>query len=301
MAATLYPAPEHQTFTMGDNPAKVLLIHGFPGTPWEVRHIGRVLAGNGWEAFGPLLPGFGPSIETLGQRHAGEWLEFISDRLRLLRNGSGEGPLAVVGFSMGGGLATILAAQEEIDALVLINPFSGLPLPVRSALPLVTRALRYYRPFWRANFDDPWTRQVIGRVLPDLDVDDLNDQELLRREVKIPLSAIEQVQSVGGLAWDAAPHVHAPTLIVQGTRDTVVPALRTRRFSKRFAGPLRYVEVPGRHPLVWPHQSGYREMIDEVTGFLDPTNLAASKPATPFGQRKTASATRPPHGPELRH
>jgi len=38
-----YNTPEHQPFTLGDGSAVALLIHGFPGTPAEVRPLAEAL------------------------------------------------------------------------------------------------------------------------------------------------------------------------------------------------------------------------------------------------------------------
>src|SRR4051812_37684120 len=43
----------------------VLLLHGFTGSPWEVRPLGESLAARGYHAFAPRLPGHGTSPEAM--------------------------------------------------------------------------------------------------------------------------------------------------------------------------------------------------------------------------------------------
>lgn len=251
---------------MGRSRRRALLIHGFPGTPWELRAVGAHLVRLGFEVHCPLLPGFGPHIESLGERSWHDWEEAVEEACRLTRQEAEE--LLVVGYSMGGALAMRLALREEVDRLVLINPFSGLGFPLGILLPLVAPFLRSYRPFGSADFSDPWTREVVGRVLPDLDVDDLTWQQRLRNEVKLPVRAIEQVRRLGVAAWRAAPQIDVPALVVQGEADAVVPASRTRRLADRLGGPVVLREAPAAgHVLIWPEKPGHSRLIREIERF----------------------------------
>ena len=57
--------PEHETFTLPGGRPAALLLHGFLGTPAEMRGLGEALHEQGWTVYAPLLPGFGSDIETL--------------------------------------------------------------------------------------------------------------------------------------------------------------------------------------------------------------------------------------------
>jgi carboxylesterase len=262
----LYPAPEHRPFVLGRSSRRALLVHGFPGTPWEVRAIAEVLMELGFEAHAPLLPGFGPQIGTLGQRGRSDWERSVRRAYDLVAPGASE--LLLVGYSMGAALVTRMAATTRSDRLILINPFTGVGFPYSVLLPVLVPLLRSYRPYLWADFDDELLREVLGRILPDLDVDDLTTRQRLRREVKVPLRSLEQARRVGAAAWVAAPTVRVPTLVVQGSNDPVVPPGRTRRFVRRLGGSVRSLEVPGGHALVWPGKPGHDEMVGEVRAFL---------------------------------
>lgn len=289
-----YPGPEHRAFTVGRSSKRVLLIHGFPGTPWEVRALGELLAANGYQAHAPLLPGFGPEIHQLADRRRNDWEAGVEAALRGLLPGARR--LIVVGYSMGGALAVRLAARrslaDSLDRLVLINPFSGLELPVGPLLSLITNFVSSYRPFVRADFDDPAVREVLGRILPDLDVDDLSWRERVRHEVRVPLRAVDEVVRLGTAAWREAPRTRLPTLVVQGQEDEVIPPRRTRRLADRLGGPVRLVESSGGHVLVWPGKPGHEELKRSLLDFLEPgrgecwsaTTASREEPAEPLAR-----------------
>ncbi len=56
----LFQGEEHQPFHWVAGPPAALLVHGFPGTPAELRPLGQALYEAGWTVSAPLLPGFGP-------------------------------------------------------------------------------------------------------------------------------------------------------------------------------------------------------------------------------------------------
>ena len=63
-----FQGDEHQPFHWNGGQPAALLVHGFPGTPAEMRPLGTALHQAGWTVYGPLLPGFGPDIVTLFER-----------------------------------------------------------------------------------------------------------------------------------------------------------------------------------------------------------------------------------------
>ncbi|HWN69404.1 MAG TPA: hypothetical protein VNM90_17305, partial [Haliangium sp.] len=57
----------------GNNDVGVLCVHGFTGTPFEVRHLGRRLNEGGFTVSGPALPGHTTSIDELDQTTWRDW------------------------------------------------------------------------------------------------------------------------------------------------------------------------------------------------------------------------------------
>ena len=110
----------------------VLLLHGFGDTPQTLRLLARRLAKSGYGVFVPLLPGHGRTMQAFRRSRADEWIEAARESLYLMR--ARYATVSIVGLSMGGALAVIIASGASgIASLVLIAPYLGMPLPLRIA------------------------------------------------------------------------------------------------------------------------------------------------------------------------
>ena len=244
-----FQGPEHLPFRLGDGPAAVLMIHGFGGTPAELRGLGEIFAGHGWHAQALLLPGFGADIANLERTHAQDWFDAVRTAWQALR--SEYNPCVLLGFSMGAAIALHIAAEVTPDRMILAAPFWRLPGFMNGILPAVAWLNPKIRPFKRANFNDPRLRQFLERLLPGINLDNPAEQEYIRRELSIPVRTINEIRKMGQEACRAAPHIHTPTLVLQGLQDMVVQPASTRRLVGRLPSPLTtYYEVPGTHDFL---------------------------------------------------
>jgi len=109
----------------GANSNGVLLLHGFGDTPQTLRLLAEHLHAAGFGVRAPLLPGHGRSAQEFTRSRRGHWLDFARYELANFRERYSS--VAIVGLSMGGAIACLLAAENpEIRALVLIAPYLGM-------------------------------------------------------------------------------------------------------------------------------------------------------------------------------
>src|SRR5262249_59907002 len=85
----------------------VLVLHGFTGTPFEVRPLGERLAKRGLTVVGPVIPGHCTTPQALGETSWRDWQAGAAAALDGLRARCDR--IAVAGLSMGGLLAARLA------------------------------------------------------------------------------------------------------------------------------------------------------------------------------------------------
>ena len=99
----------------------VLMVHGFVGTVNNFENFPYRIAEEGYHVRAMRLPGHGTKPSDMKSVTADSLYEAVRDEYRAMRTRHER--VAVIGHSMGGTLATILASQEEVDAIVLCAPF----------------------------------------------------------------------------------------------------------------------------------------------------------------------------------
>jgi len=190
-----------------DDAPAVLLLHGFGDTPQTLRALGEHLATEGWLVRAPLLPGHGRTIRELAASRADDWIAHARAELGALH--ARHRTVALCGLSMGGALATILAADAPwLPALVLIAPYvemSALPRRLSRVNALWSIATVYVRSRGERSIEDPVERARAlghGLVTPRL---------------------VAELARVVRRAREAAPRVTAPTLVIQSRGDNRTP------------------------------------------------------------------------------
>lgn len=261
----LFEGIEHQPFTWAGGQPAALLVHGFPGTPAELRPLGASLHQLGWTVHGPLLPGFGPEIGTLFERRHAEWVDAVHNALNNLRQT--HHPVLLVGYSMGAALALQVAVAQPPSGLILLAPFWKFGNWWQQVVGFLLKPfLRRMRPFLKADFSDPEVRRNVSNFLSGVNLDDPDVQQALR-ELSVPVSIFEQLHHVGQAAYRQAGRAALPTLVIQGLQDEVSRLPYTRRLLQRLPGPLQYMEVNVGHDLVNPERQSWRQIEQTVQLF----------------------------------
>jgi carboxylesterase len=273
-----YQTPEHQPFLWrGHNATAALLVHGFPGTPAEMRPAAQALHDTGMTVQGLLLPGFGPQFSEIARYNQADWAQAVRNALTALQ--AQYSKVILVGNSVGAALALQVAAQQALAGLILFAPFWRSANPwLDRVFPVARHFIRQLRPFQRADFNDPPLRAVIQRIAPDADLDDAAVQAAIRA-LGLPVATLGQVRRAGQLGYQAAPQVKAPVLVLQGTQDIVALPGYTRRLAARLPHLAGYVEVEGDHELsraqsrAWPLLTA---LIQQFAANLEMTSEAVT-------------------------
>ncbi len=253
-----FAGSEHAPFMWQGKGCAALLIHGFPGSPAEMRPLGAVLKQNGWTVQGLTLPGLGNDIETLDSRTYHDWIVAVRRAAQELRES--HPAVILVGYSMGGALALCEAVDEPPLGLVLLAPFWTLGEGFFKLLwPGIRLVFRRVKPLKHADFSSKEVRHGLQRMFASIDLDDPQIQQALRRTT-VSLNAIEQIRKLGYRAFSRAPRLDVSTLVIQGDRDRVVPATRTKRLVSLFANPPHYLEVHAGHDIVDPASGAWGEV-----------------------------------------
>lgn len=215
----------------GDRAA--LLLHGFGDTPQTVERLAAALHARGWTVRAPLLPGHGRTLDAFHASRGAEWTATARRAFEELR--ARHERVAIVGLSMGGALATTLAASvgDRAVALVLLAPF----LRVAPSGRLLTALW----PLWSL-----WRAWVPGDAASSIH-DPVARRESLGYGVSSP-RALRELRGIVDGAGEATHRLQLPTLVVHSRTDYRIPEADAERAFARVGAPekaLRWVERSG--------------------------------------------------------
>ena len=95
-------------------------MHGFGDTPQTLQYLADDLFAHGYDVRAPLLPGHGRTLSVFDATSHMEWIAAAKAELMAMR--ARYGWVGVCGLSMGGALATIIAAEvRDIPSLVHVS------------------------------------------------------------------------------------------------------------------------------------------------------------------------------------
>jgi carboxylesterase len=181
----------------------VLLLHGFGDSPQSIAFLAKRLYERGFAVYAPLLPGHGRTLRDFRASGEAEWIAEARRALDSLRERDER--VAIVGLSMGGALAALLASEErDLRALVLLAPYLEPPRSVR-AMALAAPAAGLLLPYMRGG--DP--RSIYD---PEAHAAALSYRAVSPR-------SIAQLVRVTDRARSRLPQVRVPTLYVQSRED----------------------------------------------------------------------------------
>ncbi len=222
-----------------------LCIHGYTGSPTEIEPLVRYLqAETDWEFSVPTLPGHGEELHLRGHYYQ-EWI--AAAELALLDLKRHHDIILIIGFSMGGMIASYLAAKYEVERLVLLSAalkYISFPQLVKDTFGIVTDA-------WKGSL--------------------LENQLFVRYKAKVTqthfLSSFEFMKCVE-FTKPYLQHVKCPTLIMQGQMDGTVPSKAANFLEQEIgASHKEVVFLPNSKHLVC-HDNDRDTLCEKVWHFL---------------------------------
>jgi len=192
--------PYAEPFCLKSGPIAFLLLHGFTGTPYEMRELGQRLAEAGYTSLGVCLAG-----------HATRWQDLVNTTWRDWFNSALAGyeqlvgqseAVFVAGLSMGAALALHLAAHRPVSGVV------GMSTPLQASL-----RQRLMIPFARIR---PYVMKRNGSSILDPTAKALHPTY-----DRIPLRPAASLADLLDHLWDDLPEVRTPVLLIHSRQDPV--------------------------------------------------------------------------------
>ncbi|HWJ02680.1 MAG TPA: alpha/beta fold hydrolase [Verrucomicrobiae bacterium] len=173
-----------------------LLVHGFTGSPSEMRPMGQFLADQGHTVLGVRLQGHGTNLEEMAQTGWNEWYRSVEHAYIELAEQCSR--VFVIGLSMGGLLALHSALEYPAAGVVAINS----PIYLLNHKAIFAPLLRYVLPF----SEKKDYHVVEGHFAYD----------------KVPVNCLQSLLNLIRMVKKELPMTCAPLLVLQSEQDEVV-------------------------------------------------------------------------------
>jgi esterase/lipase len=194
----------------------VLVIHGFAGGTYDEEPISNYLQLNGYDVFQFTLPGHEKMMFNKITKE--DWINSCKEHLDMLIYNK-YNYICVLGHSMGGVLASILASEyKEVKKLVLVAP-----------------AFKYLT-FEEENFKFLNAIKNSSKLFEDYKAD-----EIISRLLQFPVSVIKEFTNLIKDYYDVPSKINTPTLIIQGKSDDVVPIKSAEYVYKNLKSKKKYL------------------------------------------------------------
>lgn len=217
----------------------VVCLHGYTGYPGELALQAKRLFESGFDVFVPRYPGHGTNGKDFMRTNREDWIG-EAERV-LVKAFSSYGDVSLVGHSMGGAIAVILARRHLVSKVVLYAPalsIQSLPFKLVSLLSLFIKR----RP-------QPW--QSDDRY-PFFDERDESDDAFLGKEYW-SWQYLRQIRQLGLIQREAVASLSETTadiLVLTGEKDSVVDKRAGILVVELGAGKNNWVHLPKATHLI---------------------------------------------------
>jgi carboxylesterase len=223
-----------ESFYFSGGKVGCLLVHGFSGSPSEMRQLGETLASAGYTVMGVRLAGHGKTSEMMAKTRWTDWYRSIEKGCWKLQETCDT--ILAVGLSMGGVLCLYGAARLNFAGVVTICAPIYLADRKACLAPVFQYLIKFYRK--KPNFKDQALNQEAARFTYQL----------------IPMAALASLLALIREVKGELPMIKVPALVMQSKNDRVVLP-KSANYIYEHLGSMD-------KQLVWLEKSGHLATID---------------------------------------
>lgn len=237
----------------------VLGLHGFAGYPGELSLPASVLHKEGYSVFVPRLPGHGTNSDDFNTTTHRDWIRKAVDAYEDLKAVYDQ--VYVMGHSMGGLLALLLAENFPVEKLVLFAPAVCISAKGFSLLPLIS--------YFRNRIPIKWE---LDEKVVFFDERDPDDDQFLGEEYWswMYLKRVRNLLKMRRLCIKDLQKVSADTLVFTGGKDPSIPESSGTWIEDRIQGKLRHIHLPEAGHLI-PYdtnEASRKKAMDEMVNWI---------------------------------
>lgn len=230
----------------------ILIIHGFGGGTYDEEYLAnRLELVHNFDVYSFTLPGHDTNATKIKME---DWIKSCEEHVEMLIN-FGYKNIYVIGHSMGGVMSAYVASKyKEIKKLVLAAP-----------------AFHYLK----VENDN---MNLIDSFKTSMDViKEYSGEEVISRFLRMPANAVKEFIKLVKTYYPCARDVFTPTLIIEGTKDIIVPMSSANYVYDNIKSKEKYLLVVKgiNHDIFRSKRK--EEVTDYVIKFLKSSNKTVDK------------------------
>jgi carboxylesterase len=194
---------------LGTGVLGVVLVHGFTGSPWDMRPVAEALGAAGFPVVVPLLRGHGGGGRGVASARLSDWREDVAGAVQEVLAETGTPPV-VAGLSMGG----LLAIDAALDGEQEVAGVASLAAPL-----FLDRSARAVARLSRAFGDTLGERLIIKKG----DGSDISTGQELPGADTIPFRALDELFGLMDAVRVRVQRLACPLLVVHARQDHTAP------------------------------------------------------------------------------
>lgn len=248
----------------------VLLLHGLTGTSAEMRPVAEALAGR-YPLWLSRIAGHETSVAELAASSWSDWYASATAGADALLRVAPR--IVVVGLSMGAMLTVRLAVERPgaVAGVALLSP------AIELGRPWLRRLRGPFGMLAAADAGFPALQPWLARLVMTKGGSDIADVEVRSRHPgyrQVPLRALLNLMRLQSLAWDAAPALAQPALVMHAASDHTCPLAGAERLFARLGSAAKRMVVLERSFHVVTVDCERELVLAEVDAFV--ASVAAS-------------------------
>jgi esterase/lipase len=212
----------------------IILVHGYMAAPEEIRPLADYLYKNGYNVYGVRLRGHGTAPEDLAIQNWKKWYDSASRAYIIMKNSVKT--FSIAGFSMGGGIALLQAANKpgRFTGVISINA----PLKLMSVASKFAPVIVAWNKLLTKIKIDKWKMEFVK-----------NDPEYPQiNYLRNPVSGGYELDKLMRFVENRLGKVTDPTLIIHASGDPVVdPVSGEEIFEKLGTNEKQLIRVYANH------------------------------------------------------
>jgi carboxylesterase len=182
------------------NSTGCLLIHGFTGTPAELRELGEKLRDQGYTVLGVRLHGHGTTAEELSKCSYKDWIKSVEEGYKKLKSECSK--IYVIGHSMGSLLSLYCAENYPIDKVAALSP----PIIPSDKRANFAGIFKYFMKY------DNWPARERSE----------SEAKYLLGYSQVPVASVHEFNKIKKLVVKNLNKIHQPLLVVHSLKDETI-------------------------------------------------------------------------------